>query len=159
MRRFLPVLGLTIVGLGCSSPTVVDSGGIAGRWQTARESLRPAGSFQTTLTFSEDGSVIIDSRSYGLYPGQGPDDLSAYSRTTGTFRVTADSLTIRSQALVSWDRFYGADSPPKIVSPYSAVDWRSHYSLQADHLTLQTVGPGPADEPNFLYTATYVRAP
>lgn len=157
-RRLLPVLGLAITALGCSSPTVVDAGGLAGRWQSPRESLQPAGSYQTTFTFRNDGGVTWEARLYGLYPGQGPDDLSAYSRTTGMFRITAESLLVRSQVLVSWDQFYGADSPAQIITYDStSVVWRSHYSLEADHLTLQYLSY-PADAP-VPTTATYVRVP
>jgi hypothetical protein len=53
-----------------------------------------------------------------LYPGQRASDLSAYSRTVGTFAVAGDRLSFDPDSLVSWDRFYGAASPETVQSPY-----------------------------------------
>src|SRR5262249_41747858 len=110
MRRQLAAFTLLIASAGCSSFTDSGSGELTGTWQTARESLQPAGSWQTTLTFDGNGHVTMDSRDFGLY-GQRPNDLSAYYQTRGTFQIDGDSLRMQAQELVWWDRFYGADSP------------------------------------------------
>jgi hypothetical protein len=156
MRLFF-ALACTALSAACSStdatpttpapnnqkPTI-----ITGVWQSDRIPLAPAGYYQTTLTLGLDASVTVDSRNYGVYPGQKADDLSAYTRQTGKFDITTDSLRFEFAKVAWWDRFYGADSPehvmdaPKPIGGYSSFG----FTLIARQLMLSYLS-FPADAP------------
>lgn len=138
---------LSVLLAGCNPATSPHDSPVAGRWATIREPLNPTGSYQGFLTF--DGAAYVSEvRDYGLYPGQQPNDLSAYSRIEGTFRVEGDSLRFSPQRLITWDRFYGPDSPERIenLAGQAAQSSAAHFSLDLHWLTLRYF-TYPADAP------------
>jgi hypothetical protein len=95
---------------------------LSGRWMTSRNDLSPDGSHQSTLTFSIDGRFVFENRMYGLYQGQRAVELSAFTRTEGTYRIDRDRLVFEPRRLVWWDQFDGVRSPEHVEQPYP---WRS----------------------------------
>jgi hypothetical protein len=156
--RFRAATIITFVlplGIACHSPTSPESA-LAGRWATERESLSPAGSHQSFLTFS-GGAFAFEVRSFGLYQGQRSNDLSAYSRTEGTFRIEGDRLNFSPARLVTWDRFFGPTSPERVETPYpwgSLFD-STRFTVRVNRLTLRYLSY-PADAP-VETTRTYWR--
>jgi hypothetical protein len=155
LRSFSIVAFAVALAVACDSATSPESA-LAGRWATEREGLSPAGSYQSFLAF--DGAAFtFEVRSYGLLHGQRPNDLSAYSRTEGTFRVEGDRLHFLPSRLVTWDGFYGASSPERVESPYP---WGSlfddaRFSIRLTRLTLRYLSY-PADAP-VETTRTFLR--
>ena len=145
--RQATILALTAAVLaGCESSTSPSASLLQGRWATTRDALSPAGSHQGFLTFA-GRAFVFEARSFGLYGGQSANDLSAYSRTEGTFRVEGDRVHFSPTRLVTWDRFYGVDSPPLVESPYpgSLFD-NARFTLRFTTLALHYV-IYPADAP------------
>ena len=146
-RRSTIISLLSVILAACESSTSPDGSAIAGQWATTREALSPTGSYQSFLTFDGD-AFTSEVRSYGLYPGQRSTDLSAYSRTEGTYRVDGDRVHFSPLRLVSWDRFYGETSPERVQSPYP---WGSlfddaRFTLRLNRLDLHYT-TYPADAP------------
>jgi hypothetical protein len=142
----------------CESSTSPEASALEGRWATDREALSPAGSYQSFLTF--DGTAFaFDVRSFGVYSGQGSNELSAYSRTEGTFRIEGDRLHFAPTRLVTWDRFYGADSPERVESPYplGSIFDDARFTVRITELTLRYL-TYPADAP-VETTRTFWRLP
>jgi hypothetical protein len=134
--------------LGCAGPTDPPVGPLVGRWISATEALRPAGSHQYSLEFGAGGRFTAEVRSYGLYPGQAPADLSAYSRMVGGYRTAGGRLTFAPDTLVEWDRFYGAQTAPTVRTPYpygGPYD-DARYAVTGGVLTLRYLSY-PADAP------------
>ena len=153
------IVAFGIVALAaCDSSTSPDSSSLEGRWATEREALSPTGSHRGYLTF--DGATFaFEVRTFGLYPGQAANDLSAYVRTEGTFRVEGDRLHFSPARLVTWDRFYGADSPERIDSPYpwGTLFDNARFTMRLSQLTLRYL-TYPADAP-VETSQTYWRLP
>jgi hypothetical protein len=128
--------------------TVMSATELVGRWIGSRDDLAPDGWHQSTLTFSIDGRFVWESRMNGLYGGQRRDDLSAFTRAEGTYRIDGDHLIFEPQRLVWWDRFYGAASPEHVEEPYpwSGLFDGATYSVRGDHLEMRFV-VYPADAP------------
>ena len=131
----------------CEPTTSPPKSPLAGRWATALEALKPQGSYRTFLTF--DGTVFVSEvRNYGLYAGQQPHDLSAYSRIEGTAIVEGDSLQLLATRLVTWDTFFGPNPPERVDIPthHGASANRAHFSIEGNRLTLDYFSY-PADAP------------
>jgi len=142
-------LATLTVGLSCSSVTEPSRDDpLLGRWSTDRSALNPAGSMQSHLTFSKDGSFVAEHRSYGVYPSQRAEDLSAYWRTSGTYVLEADRLNFLPKSLASWDRFYGPHSAELVETPYpyGTLYDDARFKLQDSVLTLRYL-TYPADAP------------
>jgi hypothetical protein len=140
---------IAFVGLAfaaCDPATSPADSAVEGRWASAREALNPNGSYQTFLTF--DGAAYASEvRNYGLYAGQQPNDLSAYSRTEGTFLVDGDSLQFVATHLVTWDGFFGPNPPERVaINPQGGQSSRAHFSIDRNRLTLRYFSY-PADAP------------
>jgi len=141
--RLVPALLVLLAA--CSTEPAADS--LAGSWFTAPEDLSPTGWYQTRLSFRVPGVFVMEVRSYGLYPGQGRNDLSAYSRISGRYLAEGDQLAFRPSRLVWWDRFYGPDSPEHIEEPYrTSLYDDARYTLEDGRLLLSYVSY-PADAP------------
>jgi hypothetical protein len=143
------------LAVACQSATSPESV-LDGRWATAREVLTPAGSYQSFLTF--DGTAFAwEVRSFGLLPGQRPNDLSAYSRTEGLFRVEGDRLHLSPTRLVTWDGFYGLTSPERVerLNPEGSFVDNARFSIRLNRLTLYYLSY-PADAP-VETTRTFLR--
>jgi hypothetical protein len=97
-------------------------------------------------------------RNYGLYAGQQPNDLSAYSRIEGTFGIEGDSLEFFAAHLVTWDRFFGPNPPERVeLPPRTAQANRAHFSIDLNRLTLRYFSY-PADAP-VATSRVYWRSP
>jgi hypothetical protein len=96
-------------------------------------------------------------RSFGLLPGQRPNDLSAYSRTEGLFRVEGDRLHLSPTRLVTWDGFYGLTSPERVerLNPEGSFVDNARFSIRLNRLTLYYLSY-PADAP-VETTRTFLR--
>ena len=144
-----------LAGMGCgesaSGPaTTMAATELVGRWVGARNDLSPDGWHQSSLTLTIDGRFASENRMYGLYEGQRRDDLSARSRTEGTFRVAGDRLIFDAKRLVWWDRFHGARSAEQVEEPYpwGTIFDDARYSVRGDRLTIHfTVYPADAPVP------------
>ena len=134
--------------IACASPTVSDSSSLNGTWRTAPENASPRGWYSRSLTFGADGAFTSEFRSYGVYAGQPRDELSGYQRTEGTYRVAGQRLIFEPQRLVSWDRFYGANSPETISEPYpyGSIFDDARYVVLGSQLSLRYT-TYPADAP------------
>lgn len=149
-RRFAPLAlctALLSLALGCSDSTEPTSSDLVGRWATAPQDLQPNGWYQSHITFGADGSYLFDGRMYGVYSGQ-RDELSAYTRFEGVYSVRGDSVFRELRRQVTWDRFYGANSPEWVTDltgiPYSHSGAR--YELRGPVLVLHYL-TYPADAP------------
>jgi hypothetical protein len=139
MPRLRQILHTSVLlALGCSSPTESDSVNLSGRWVTAPEDLSPSGWYQTHLHLGHRGSMVYYVRSYGL-DGRPREELSAFTRTEGTYRIEGNRLFINPRRLVWWDRFYGPSSPEHIEEPYpyGVLLDEARYTLDAEELTIE----------------------
>ena len=139
---FAPAVLLLLYGC-----TTEPSAQLLGTWESAAEGLDPAGWHQTRLTFGPNGMFASDVRSYGVYGGQGDNDLSSYSRIEGDYEVEGNQLIFHSRRLILWDRFHGPNAQEQVEEPYSITLFDdAHYTIQGDHLHLQYLSY-PADAP------------
>jgi hypothetical protein len=148
-------LALTIA---CASPTESGSSPLRGTW-IAVENGSPSGYYRRSITFEASGSFTEDFRGFGIYPGQPRNELSAYQRTEGTYQVEGDRLVFQPARLISWDRFYGVNSPESVYEPYpyGTIFDDARYESSGFQLTLHyTVYPADAPEPAVL---VFTRAP
>jgi len=123
---------------------------LVGRWVSSRNNLSPEGWHQGSLTFEIDGRFASENRSYGVYEGQQRDDLSAFTRVEGKYRIERDRLIFEPQRLIWWDHFYGAQSAEHVVEPYpwGGLFDDARHSVRDDHLTMSfTVYPADAPVP------------
>lgn len=149
------VLALALT-IACASPTESASSSLDGTWVAAAENASPSGWYQRSLTFETSGSFVSEFRSFGIYGGQPRNELSGYQRTEGTYRTEGDRLLFHPTRLISWDRFYGVNSPISITEPYpyGTIFDDARYVIQAPLLTLHyTVYPADAAEPAVLVFA------
>jgi hypothetical protein len=154
-RLCSPVLPLALA-LACASPTESGSSSLEGRWVASAEKGSPSGWYQRSITFENSGSFISEVRSYGIYGGQPRDELSGYQRTEGTYTTEGDRLLFHPTRLVSWDRFYGVDSPERISEPYpyGTIFDDARYEMLGPLLTLHfTIYPADAPEPTVVVFA------
>lgn len=146
----LAVLAFAVAAAGCGSANdltnpVQQPSDLVGSWHTDRESVAPSGSYQTTLSFTADGHYTYEERWYGIYSGEPADEVSAYSRVTGTFNASNGALTDHPAQLVWWDRAEGASAAEhtQTANADDNVFPDGHYSISGTQLTLQFTGdPG-----------------
>lgn len=146
------VLSLTFT-LACASPTESGPSSLDGTWVAAIENASPSGWYRRSLIFEASGSFTSEFRSYGIYQGQPRDELSGYSRIEGTYRAEGDRLFFQPTRLVSWDRFYGVNSPERVSEPYpyGTIFDDARYERQGRMLTLHyTTYPADAPEPTVV---------
>jgi len=144
---------------GCADPASPDPGELVGQWVSARADLSPQGWHQYHLTFTTAGRFVHEVRSYGVYPSQRSDALSAFSRVEGLFTAGGDRLSLEPERLVWWDSFYGESSPVHVVQPYpwGGVFDDARYFIREHKLIVHyTTYPADAPEPT---TAEYWRVP
>jgi hypothetical protein len=157
---------LAVGGAGCTDDAAVLVGDMAvpadllGRWATPPEP-NSGGSFVYSLEFGRDGRFVVEWRAFGMYPGQRAGDVSGYSRSYGAYRVDGDRLTMLVDRVVTWDRFYGADSPETVTRPQPATamydDARFRVEAGGEALVLDYTSY-PADAP-VAARMTFRRAP
>ena len=80
---------------------------LVGTWRTTSESLQPQGRWERTLVVRSDMRVEHQGAMYNIYPGEGPNTLSASSTLYGRLGATATRFVIHPDSLVTRDRFYG----------------------------------------------------
>ena len=134
--------------LGCSDSTAPAAGDLVGQWATAPEDLHPNGWYQSHITFGAGDSYLFEVRLYGLDPGQSRDLLSSYTRLEGVYAVRGDSVFREIRREVSWDRFYGVNSPEHVTDLTGNPFYKSgaRYQVQGPVLVLHYL-TYPADAP------------
>jgi hypothetical protein len=156
-RLYWSVLPLALT-VACGGATDVKSSSLSGTWVAPVENASPSGWYRRSITFETSGSFTSEFRSFGVYAGQPRDELSGYQRTEGTYRTEGDRLVFQPTRLISWDRFYGVNSPEQVSEPYpyGTIFDNARYEMTALLLTLHfTVYPADAAEPAVL---VFIRA-
>jgi hypothetical protein len=145
------VLGAALAA--CSADDAVlapEQGGVlVGVWQTAREPLQPQGSMQGTWGIGADGRIEQRIVMYGVYPGDGPNDVSAETRQFGRIGASATAFVVRTDSIVTHDAFYGPNHREVQRHPIAGVVAprdSTHYEIVGDELRL-TYYSYPADAP------------
>lgn len=148
LQRISPSVLVLASVIACANPTAAGLSSLSGTWRTAPENAQPQGWYLRSLTFGADGAFTSEFRSYGVYAGQPREELSGYQRTEGTYRVAGQRLIFEPQRLVSWDRFYGANSPETMSEPYpyGSIFDDARYVLLGSQLSLRYT-TYPADAP------------
>lgn len=157
IRSTLFLAGLTVFAAvaGCAEsvagpPSASIATELVGRWVGSRNNLSPEGWHHGSLTFTIDGRFTSENRMHGLYEGQQRDDLSAFTRIEGKYRIERDRLIFEPQRLVWWDHFYGRRSAEHVEEPYpwNGLFDDARYSVRDDHFTMSyTVYPADAPVP------------
>ena len=138
--------------VACTADTLLapeQGGALVGVWATVREPLQPQGSMQGTWTIAADGRVEQRTVMYGVYPGDGVNDVSAEFRAYGRLGASATAFVVHADSAVTHDEFYGPNH--RDVQRYttdrqpSPMD-STHYQIVADALLL-TYYSYPADAP------------
>jgi hypothetical protein len=134
------------------NPAEPKVGWLPGVWVASPEVGSPSGRYERSLSFGSEGSFVSEVRSYGIYGWQPAGELSGYTRTEGTYGVEIEGnrLEFLPLRIVSWDRFYGPNSPETVREPYpgETVFDNARYELSGDILTLRfTIYPADAAEP------------
>ncbi len=153
LRHFSLVLFAFVTA--CADATAPGVGPLEGTWAAAPEAGSPSGRYERLLTFRNDGTFTSEVRSYGIYPGQPRDQLSGYFRTEGTYgvEIEGNGMVFHAARVVSWDRFYGANSPEVVrdAFPGETIYDDARYEVQGPLLTLRfTIYPADAPEPAVL---------
>ena len=132
------------------------SSALHGHWLPPTGTLQPQGTMRGALTFSPTGRFISTTTSFGSYPGQAPNFVSAWTQTVGSYVVTGDRIAFRPDTLTTWDSFFG-NRPPTITTPYpyGGVFDDCVFEVQGDTLVLYFT-TYPADAP-VRTRATYRR--
>jgi hypothetical protein len=139
------------ITMSCGNPIDVEPLTLFGTW-VAIENASPSGSHRRSLSLGSNGSFTSEVRSFGIYPDQSPGALSSYQRTEGTFgiEVEGNGLIFHPIRLVSWDLFYGVESPERIAEPYphGSVFDDATYEIRGRELILDfTIYPADAPVP------------
>jgi hypothetical protein len=148
--KLLVAVVATLLTLACSDrvPTEPAPQALTGHWVSQRFSLSESASYEHHLTLTPFWRFASEARNYGSYPGQGADDFSGYTHVEGIYHVDGDRLHFRPLRLVSWDLFYGKDSPVQIIQPYpyGTVFDSARLELVAERLTVRYLSY-PLDAP------------
>jgi hypothetical protein len=144
LRQTFPVV--VLAALGCGNPTEPAWQDLLGHWTAAPEDLGPSGWYQVHLQLSPRGTMTYHVRMHGGY-GQPREELTSFSRITGTYRVNGDRLIINPQQHTWWDSFYGPNSPEH-TEPYTygRLFDDAHYTLDSGRLTIHYLSY-PLDAP------------
>jgi hypothetical protein len=148
MRPAMSVVCLALVALACDNqpvaPKVVSP--LVGDWVAPTENLHPKGTMTRRLGISESGEFTFRTDMFGIYPGQNPSYLSAYTRMTGTFTIDGDKLVLTATRVATWDSFYGAGSQERVETVNTVLLDQAHFGIVGQTLTLNYVSY-PADAP------------
>jgi len=141
------VLGFVALS-SCENATGVDGSELVGSWREETIRLSPTGTLERTFSFGSSGEFTWGGQSFGVYTGQPANQLSAYFRIEGSYRVDSGKLILSPRRSVTWDRFYGASSPERVeeVSGNSGYFDNAMYSVRRGVLTLHYTSY-PADAP------------
>jgi hypothetical protein len=136
---------LTLLSFLLAACATEPEAGLVGYWKSAPENLEPSGSYETWLSFNSFGGFEQQVRGYGIYPGQGQNELSAYTKIKGTYRIEGDRLIFDSDRQAWWDpTFYGPDEHE--AKDDSRLYDEGRFTLDGDHLVLHYISY-PLDAP------------
>lgn len=146
MRRVLSVTCLVyvVVAVACSEPTAPSSP-LVGGWIAPRENLQPRGSFTRYLGFSESSFTYVGN-SYGVYAGDSPGSLSAYTNISGTYHIDGNKLVLTANRVATWDSFYGRQSPERVEQVSMIVFEQARFRIVSGTLIIDYI-TRPADAP------------
>jgi hypothetical protein len=148
MRMVMSVgcLAMGIVTAACRQSTAPPGSALVGGWMAPREALRPSGSMTRNLGFSENGTFVYTVNSYGVYGGNTPGQLSAYTNITGTYQVDGNRVALTATRIATWDSFYGAGSPERVEMVSRSIFDQARFTILGGLLTLDYI-TYPADAP------------
>jgi hypothetical protein len=147
--RLVMSVGCLVAGIvvtGCRESTAPTRSALVGAWMAPRETLRPSGSMTRNLGFSENGTFVYTVNSYGVYGGNSPGQLSAYTITTGTYQVDGNHVALTATRIATWDSFYGAASPERVELVSRSIFDQARFTILGGLLTLDYI-TYPADAP------------
>ncbi len=153
---------IAVAVVACAADDAVlapeQGGALVGVWQSAREPLQPQGSMQRTWGIGGDGRIEQVVVTYGVYPGDGANTVSASTHQFGRIGASASAFVVRTDSIVTRDTFYGPNHREVqryplagVVAPHDST----HYQIVGDELRL-TYYSYPADAP-VLTHGTMVR--
>ena len=147
MRPVMSVayLAVAIAAMGCSEIAAPNSS-LVGEWIATREQLRPAGSSTTNLVFFESGRFSYTTRLFGLYPGQGTGELSAYTVMSGSYHAEHDRLAFTVDRVATWDSFYGPSARERVEQVRFTIMDETRFRIEGAKLILHYI-TYPADAP------------
>jgi hypothetical protein len=92
MRRAMSVacLAFVVIAAACSESTAPSSP-LEGGWMAPRENLQPQGTMSISLAFS-GSNFRYRANMYGIYAGNSPGMVSAYTDISGTYQIDGDKL-------------------------------------------------------------------
>ncbi len=101
-----------------------------------------------TMTFKEDGSFILDRRTFGLYEGTTLDDLNAFKTDYGNYTLDGNMIDIRLTHYEWFDSLHEDMTEPETKTLQSNFKWRfldATGEIDEDQLTFkyhQNTGTG-----------------
>lgn len=107
------LVSVGIFGCGKEADTPKVENVLVGNWIDT-ETAQPNGSYVNELRFNNDLTFSSKSSSYGLYVGQGSNDLSGWFEYTGNYSICGDKIVFLSHKVVSFDSFYGGQAETQV---------------------------------------------
>ena len=146
------VVGCAALVVACvaDAPLAPEQGGaLVGVWTTALEPLQPQGSMQGTWTIDADGRIEQSIVMRGVYPREGPNDVSSFVLQYGRIGASATAFVVHLDSTITHDEFYGPNH--RDVQRYTSTRQPSpmdstHFVIVGDALQL-TYYSYPADAP------------
>ena len=161
--RLLLTATFAVVVPGCAERLVgtrtgSDASALVGNWIGPADEMGRSGYHQATLSLQPNGRFESTSTSYGLYEGQQRDQLSAWTRIEGSFRVEAGGIRFEPEVLVWWDQFEAAShpAPRRMAYPWGSLFDDATFVVAGNRLRL-SYNVYPADAP-IPVTMEYTRA-
>ncbi len=105
---------------------------------------QPGSCYTNQLTFNIDSTFSSKTSSYGIYSGQGQNDLSGWFEFVGKYTRDGDSLDFISHKVTSWDSFYGGQPQTQLTDQQLFDNCRFTIHDQILEITYITY---PADAP------------
>jgi hypothetical protein len=138
MRRTILAIAVGLSAIGCTSSTELTPHPLVGTWTSEVIPLNPSGTMQSSYTFSANGDVVSVMRSFGVYDSRAPREVSGFAYMVGSYRIEGTSIVFDFDRQVSWDRFYGGDSPP-YVEKVSSARRKSEmkFSIEGNRVTFE----------------------
>jgi hypothetical protein len=116
--------------------------------------LQPQGLIVYQLTIDNKAEIVSNVTMYGAYPGQTLQDVASWSESHGLLEQNKDSLFVRTDKFVWWDRFYR--KPPVTENRDGNIRgfWCT-YSIRNDSLITSYL-TFPADAP-VMMSMVYIK--
>jgi len=93
-----------------------------------------------TMTFKEDGSFILDTRTFGLYEGTTLDDLNGFKTEYGSYTLDGNIVDIRLTHYEWFDTWYPDMTESETITLESGFKWRfldATGEIEEDQLTFK----------------------